>query len=75
MRKRDEMTNPDSCMSRAKDDEMTFVLLARDPAAPAVIRAWVEERIKIGKNTHNDPQVVGALRCAAIMDLERGTKR
>jgi hypothetical protein len=43
MRKRDELTDPTSCMSRARDDEQTFVLLGRDTAAPATVRAWIEE--------------------------------
>lgn len=33
-----ELSDPNSCMSRAKDDEMTFVLLGRDAAAPQAIR-------------------------------------
>jgi len=49
MVKRDELTNPASCMSRAKEDEMVFVLLGRDAAAPVAIRAWVEERIRSAK--------------------------
>jgi hypothetical protein len=70
VRKRDELTNPDSCMNRAKDDEMTFVLLGRDAAAPVAIRAWVEERIRLGKNAPADPQIVEALQCAERMELE-----
>lgn len=60
MRKRDELTDPGSCMNRARDDEWTFVLLGRDVAAPAAIRAWIEERIRLGKNTEFDPQIVDA---------------
>jgi hypothetical protein len=41
-------------MNRAKDDEMTFVLLGRDAAAPVAIRAWVTERIRLGKNSLED---------------------
>ena len=70
MRKRDELTNPASCMSRAKDDEMTFVLLGRDRAAPVAIRAWVEERIRLGKNKRNDPQILEALECAQKMSAD-----
>jgi hypothetical protein len=62
MRKRDELTDPASCMSRARDDEWTFVLLGRDPAAPAAVRAWVEERVRLGKNRREDPQIAEALR-------------
>ena len=71
MRKRDELSNPDSCMNRAKDDEMTFVLLGRDAAAPAAIRAWVGFRVKLGKNNFNDPQITEALECARKMEAER----
>lgn len=72
MIKREELTNPASCMSRARDDEMTFVLLGRDAAAPATIRFWANERIRLGKNTASDPQIVEAFACAAAMEVERG---
>lgn len=71
MRKRDELTNPESCMSRARDDEMTFVLLGRDFAAPVAIRAWIKERIRLGKNRRGDPQLVEAEQCAIAMDADR----
>lgn len=67
MIKREELTNPKSCMSRAHDEEMTFVLLARDAAAPVAIRAWVAERLRLGKNTADDPQIAEALECARKM--------
>ena len=71
MRKADELTHPRSCMSRAKDDEWTFVLLGRDAAAPETIRFWVRSRIGLGKNTPNDAQIVEALACADAMERER----
>jgi len=56
------LTNPNSCMSKARDDEMTFVLLARDAAAPFAIRAWCVERIRLGKNSGwDDPQIAEAM--------------
>ena len=70
MIKREELVNPKSCMSRATDDEMTFVLLGRDAAAPIAIRAWVAERIRIGKNKPDDPQILEALDCAVRMTLD-----
>lgn len=69
MIKSEELTNPKSCMSRAADDEMTFVLLGRDAAAPHAIHAWVAERIRLGKNKATDPQIIEALECAARMEL------
>lgn len=75
MIKRDELTNPDSCMSRAQDDEPTFVLLARDDAAPDTILAWAAKRISIGKNTISDPQIKEALALADAMEEWRRKNR
>lgn len=71
MRKLDELTNPGACMVRARDDEMTFVLLGRDVAAPVTIRAWIAERIRLGKNKPDDPQLLEAEQCARVMEAER----
>lgn len=71
MRKAQELTDPRSCMSKARDDEMTFVLLARDVAAPATIRAWANERIRLGKNHYKDAQIVEALLVADEMERQR----
>lgn len=70
MRKTEELTNPNSCMSRAKDDELTFVLLGRDEAAPIAIEAWASMRVELRKNTWSDPQIVEALECAEKMRAE-----
>ena len=72
MRKRDEIADPASCLNRARDDELTFVLLGRDPAAPAAVRAWVEERVRLGKNRRGDPQIVDAEAWIAAAEAERG---
>ena len=71
MIKAEELRNPKSCMSRAAEDEMTFVLLGRDICAPLAIRAWVEARIATGKNQRTDPQITEALSCAAYMEATR----
>lgn len=71
MLKRDELTDPKSCLNRAKDDEMTFVLLGRDHAAPIAIFAWIDERIRLGKNKRDDPQIVEAAKVAeAILESQ-----
>lgn len=67
MIKRLELSDPQSCMSRAEQEEPTFVLLGRDITAPAAIRAWCELRIVAGKNKRDDPQIIEALSCAALM--------
>ena len=46
MLKRDELTNPKSCLNKAADDEPVFVLRAQDFTAPIVIREWL--RINAG---------------------------
>jgi hypothetical protein len=78
MRKRDELTNPNSCMSRANEDEWTFVLLGRDVVAPDTIRDWCKRRISAGKNKPGDAQIIEALECALKMEsaqLERDSKK
>jgi deoxycytidylate deaminase len=70
MRKKDELTKERTCMQSAHPNEMTFVLLSRDAAAPVAIRAWIEERIRLGKNERDDPQIIEAFECAATMEAE-----
>ncbi len=70
MRKKDELTREHTCMQNAHPEEMTFVLLSRDIAAPAAIRAWVAERLRLGKNINTDPQITEAQECARVMESE-----
>lgn len=70
MRKRDELTDPNSCMSRADINEMVFVLITRDEDAPDTIRDWIKRKIKRGKNP-DDPKLLNAEECARIMEAER----
>lgn len=70
MRKKDELSKQHTCMQHAHPNEMTFVLLSRDVAAPVAIRAWVAERLRLGKNNDGDEQIVEALACAATMEAE-----
>lgn len=72
MRKRDELADPKSCMNRARDDEWTFVLLGRDLAAPAAVRAWIQERLILQKNKAGDPQIVEAEQWAMAVEAELG---
>lgn len=70
MRKRDELSKEHTCMQHAHPDEMVFVLLGRDPAAPIAIREWVASRLRFGKNVETDPQIIEALACADTMEVE-----
>jgi hypothetical protein len=69
MRKRDELL-AGSCFSRGGMNEMMFVLLGRDVAAPTAIRAWAKMRVRMKKNKRSDSQIQEALMCAAIMEQE-----
>jgi len=71
MRKRFEMIVANSCLNRANPDELIFVFLGRDQAAPAAIRAWIAERLRLGLNQPGDPKLASADECARIMEVER----
>jgi hypothetical protein len=71
MIKRDELEYAESCLNKARPDERLFVLLARDPAAPVAIRAWIAERIRLNKNAPGDEQIREAFECASLMEFER----
>lgn len=59
------------CYSNADPDEPMFILLARDPAAPATLLRWIECRedlIRNGKKPSSDRNMlVEARECAAAM--------
>jgi hypothetical protein len=71
MRKVDELSQPTSCLNKAKDNEMLFVLLGRDRAAADTVRFWCQMRVKYKKNAPDDPQIREALACANTMEEER----
>lgn len=70
MRKRDELADPTSCLNRALEDEQLFVLLGRDAAAPAAVRAWINERIRLGKNNPGDSKLIEAERWVDRVEAE-----
>ena len=53
------------CYAKAHPDEPMFVLLARDPLAPELVRQWAFRRWHEGKDL---PKAVEALNCANAMD-------
>ena len=71
MRKLEEFAKLNSCLNKANRDEMMFVFLGRDPAAPSAIEFWCKIRIEMGKNKPTDPQIIEALLCADTMRKER----
>lgn len=60
MRKRDELSNTSSCLNKAGDDELLFVLLGRDASSIDAVNAWIESRIRRGKNKPDDPKIISA---------------
>jgi hypothetical protein len=70
VRKRDELSDPGSCLNKARDDEWVFTLLGRDEATPAGIRGWAAERIRLGLNKPGDQKILDALRQADLIAAE-----
>ena len=62
MRKSEELARSDSCLNKAKDDEMLFVLLGRDAAAADTVEFWCDKRIELGLNHWSDEQIMEARR-------------
>lgn len=62
-----ELSDPKSCLNKAEQNEMIFVLRAKDPAAAATVRAWIKERISMGLNEYTDPKIQDAENCACTM--------
>jgi hypothetical protein len=58
------------CYANAAPDEPMFVLLARDPMAPIVVRFWAQLRKKAG--TISDAKFQEALDCAEAMADYKG---
>lgn len=46
MKKRDELKQPTSCLNHSRSDEPLFVLCARDPAAPPMVREWARRYVR-----------------------------
>ncbi|TQV85223.1 hypothetical protein FKG94_03265 [Exilibacterium tricleocarpae] len=61
MIKIDEVNNPASCLNKANDDELLFVLLERDKAAADTVRYWCQRRIELGLNKPDDKQIIEAM--------------
>ena len=69
MIKSHELIDPTSCLNKAREDELLFVLLGRDQAAPAAIYAWIDERVRLGLNMADDPQIAEARNLAVCMEM------
>ncbi len=70
MKKRDEIADPNSCLNKARDNEIIFVLLERDDAYADTVEYWAKRRVELGKNKPSDGQVTEA-RASAILVRRR----
>lgn len=61
------------CHEHALPDEPLFTLLARDPAAPSLVRAWADKREKLG--TASTEKLAEARACADAMEAWRKVNR
>lgn len=59
------------CYANAEDDEPMFVLLARDPMAPILVRLWADLR---QQNAGNPSKVEEARQCAKDMETWRNNR-
>ena len=70
------------CYSKAKPDEPMFVLLARDPLSPSLVRLWARMRHLLAianpakmSNYNEDLKQGAAYRCADQMEAWRSKNR
>jgi hypothetical protein len=71
VRKRDELADPNSCLNKAADDEIVFVLRAHDDDTSETIRYWAGRRLLRGKNKLDDAKIREAIQCAEQIEAER----
>jgi len=69
--KSEELKNPKSCINQSQDDEMVFVLCARDPSAPAAVREWAKQYQQRGGRPE---KVAEALQAATRMEEWRAAR-
>lgn len=72
MKKRDEISDPKSCLNKAHDDDWVFVLKQSDPVMPDAIRDWAKRRIALGLNSPEDDKIAEALRVADEVEIRQG---
>lgn len=66
MQKKDELFDKGSCLNKASDGEILFVLRSNDPIAPQTIRHWAA----MSSGRHEPEKIAEALRCADEMEQQ-----
>lgn len=67
MNKLEVITNPESCLNKAADDEPLFVLRGKDPLYAAVVRYWAN----IADGVHEPEKIIAAYREAQMAERWR----
>ncbi len=70
MRKYEELNNSNSCLQKADDDEMLFILRAQDVTSPKVVLLWIAENIDHLSNS----KAREAFNCALTMRQHKGRR-
>lgn len=70
MKKSDELSNTQSCLSKAGQNEMLFVLRGQDASSPKTVLFWIAENF----DTCPDAKLREAFECALSMKQTRGIK-
>lgn len=71
MLKRHEISDPNSCLNKAKDNQMVFVLTENDKAMEETIEFWINKRIELGLNELGDTKMVTAQNVADYVRSQR----
>lgn len=64
--KQENITDPTSCLAKARDDEPIFVLRAHDKSSPKIVRAWAKNFM----DYHQKAATAGHPLAAAIVKYE-----
>lgn len=70
MIKSKEASDPKSCWNKATDNQLVFVLHDGDPAMIGTIRAWINERVRLGINKRDDPKILEAQKVIVALETK-----
>lgn len=71
MRKKDEVADPNSCLNKAKDDDILFVLKDTDQAMVDTVLYWIKRRIELGLNQQGDAKMTEAAQLANAVRMKQ----
>lgn len=75
MTKQQVIYDPNSCWNKAEENERMFILLGRDESTPFAIEAWIDHRLRTGKNRMPDRQIQDAITIMQEIMMEQMEKR